>query len=99
MDTERHGTYPDDRDGVVSTAPLALPPVLYQYCPEQAFRAIVNNSCVWASDAAHMNDALESVWLDEVVKRIEGREWNEWRESGHIYMTTECGRRTSLSPA
>ena len=84
MDTERHRTHPDDRDGVVSTAPLALPPVLYHYCSEQAFRAIVNNGCVWASDAAHMNDALEGVWLDEVVKRIEEPEWDDWRESGHI---------------
>src|SRR5262245_51308628 len=78
---------PAPEEGVTSSTPLKLPARLYHYCPEATFRAIVTNGCLWLSDAAYMNDALEGRWLEGIVERFIRlqQEWKEWREAGHVF--------------
>jgi hypothetical protein len=72
---------------ITSDIPPERPPVLYHYCSAEAFKAIVENGCLWLSDAAHMNDAFEGKWLDTIIERliIPSQDWGQWFEAGHIF--------------
>lgn len=78
---------PGDREAVSSEHPLTRPSVLYHYCSAETFKAITANRCIWLSDAAHMNDATEGRWIDEIVARLRSveQEWVQWCEAGHIW--------------
>jgi hypothetical protein len=43
-----------------------------------------------------MNDSSEGRWLDYLVERLihAAQEWNEWRESGHIYHDYKLFKKT-----
>jgi hypothetical protein len=86
---------PDSMAPLMSAAPVPLPTVLYHYGPMEAVRAILTHGCIWLSDAAEMNDALEGKWLDKVVERIAGGdEWARWREAGHILHDYQLFKKT-----
>lgn len=47
-----------------------LPPVLYHYCSINTFISIIENQCVWLSDAEKTNDETELKWLFSEMKEI-----------------------------